>query len=246
MNHATSPAYITDSSLDSRNPAVVADLKATTCWVLEKLKETKPGEELKLAELYSAKMPSGEGPADITLYRAFHKLLECGAAEGISPYACDEWGDHIHKDHKTMTISAGPKLGEIKSVCTVAAQNFEMMQIQPGKRPFSEDWALGQRPVFVFLSEHEGETAAEEAFLILNEPGNGRGIGHKGPSLSVGDIVEVEPIGAPGKTGCFLCSNMGWENRPGTLGTAMGQEAKAPKPNQPTPKRNRPEGPEMC
>lgn len=216
LSEGLSRAFLTDNALDRKNPKIVEELRDTTAWVLSRLKACKPGESLGLQTLYGEKMPNGEGPGDITLYRAFEKLIACGAAEGISPYASNAWGEHIHKNHGTMKIEPGPKINLIRSVCTAA---------RPEIPTFSGEWNAGQRASFVFLSEKSGEAAAEEAFVLLNSPeydGSRLTAGYQGPSLSVGDIVEVRPTGTETpakKPECFLCEPSGWNKKEGTLDT---------------------------
>ena len=215
MSGGISDAYAADSALDRKNPIVVKELAQTMAWVLSKLKSLGPDQKLNLQDLYSSKMPNGEGPGDITLYRVFEKLISCGAAEGVSPYAINEWDEHIHQNHSTMNIVAGPNIEATKSICTVAQQSFE--PLPPGKRNFSDDWDIGQKPVFVYVGKGEGQTAAELGFLLLNEPEHPEARGFRGPSLSVGDIVEVAPLEPEGITKCFLCANLGWDEKVGTL-----------------------------
>ena len=79
---------------------------------------------------------------------------------------------------------------------------------------FEADWSLPRKHVYTYLTEAEGYGAAEEAFHIFNAPESMLeewqqyiSKGYSGPSLSVGDIVEVN-----GEE--YLCGSVGWEKRP--------------------------------
>lgn len=84
-----------------------------------------------------------------------------------------------------------------------------------------ENWYESRVMGFRFRSELEGEKAAEEAFHLTNAPDEIlteeqmalRG-DFKGPSLSVGDIVQVTPVVVDFNsysTKYYLCKSQGWE-----------------------------------
>ena len=82
-----------------------------------------------------------------------------------------------------------------------------------GHEYFTCDWLLPRKHVYTYLTEAKGSDAAEQAFHIFNAPESmlaewQRYIqqGYSGPSLSVGDIVEVN-----GED--YLCCSMGWKKR---------------------------------
>jgi hypothetical protein len=85
---------------------------------------------------------------------------------------------------------------------------------------FEADWSLPRRHVYTYITEAKGQEAAEEAFHIFNAPESMLeewqqyiARGYSGPSLSVGDIVEVN-----GEE--YLCCSMGWKKRDETLAVA--------------------------
>ena len=85
---------------------------------------------------------------------------------------------------------------------------------------FEADWSLPRRHVYTYLTEAEGQEAAEEAFHILNAPESMLeewqqyiARGYSGPSLSVGDLVEVNQED-------YLCCSMGWKTRDEALAVA--------------------------
>lgn len=82
---------------------------------------------------------------------------------------------------------------------------------------FSEDWTLVRRPLHQYNTKLKPEQAKEEAFHLTNMPEElipeedlPKLKGFRGPSLSVGDIVQTE---AEGKCTHFLCTGMGWESK---------------------------------
>ena len=85
---------------------------------------------------------------------------------------------------------------------------------------FEADWSLPRKHVYTYLTEAKGSDAAEQAFHIFNAPESmlaewQRYIqqGYSGPSLSVGDIVEVN-----GED--YLCCSMGRKKRDEALAVA--------------------------
>ena len=82
-----------------------------------------------------------------------------------------------------------------------------------GYHYFTSDWSLPRKHVYTYITEEEGYGAAEEAFRIFNAPGELLAEwqqyiskGYSGPSLSVGDIVEVNDEE-------YLCCSQGWKTR---------------------------------
>lgn len=85
---------------------------------------------------------------------------------------------------------------------------------------FEADWSLPRKHVYTYLTEAKGSDAAEQAFHIFNAPESmlaewQRYIAqnYSGPSLSVGDIVEVNGVE-------YLCCSMGWKTREEALAVA--------------------------
>jgi hypothetical protein len=81
------------------------------------------------------------------------------------------------------------------------------------RRFFEADWDLPRKHVYTYLTDAKGQEAAEEAFHIFNAPEDMLkewqkfiAKGYSGPSLSVGDLVEVD-----GKD--YLCCSVGWKRR---------------------------------
>lgn len=93
--------------------------------------------------------------------------------------------------------------------------------LKDGSRHFFEaDWDLPRKHIYTYLTDAEGSDAAEQAFHIFNAPESmlqewQKYIqqGYSGPSLSVGDIVEVN-----GEE--YLCCSVGWKRREEMLATA--------------------------
>ena len=84
-----------------------------------------------------------------------------------------------------------------------------------------ENWHVIRGPGISYRSKLVGEEAAEEAFHITNAPEDCLEDEHKkilteqqfkGPSLSVGDIVRVEPMPE-----YYLCKSFGWEKYEGDV-----------------------------
>lgn len=82
-----------------------------------------------------------------------------------------------------------------------------------GYQFFISDWSLPRNHLYTYLTDSEGIDACEEAFTIFNAPEDylqewQRYVqrGYNGPSLSVGDVVEVN-----GEE--YLCCSFGWERR---------------------------------
>ena len=85
---------------------------------------------------------------------------------------------------------------------------------------FEADWSLPRRHTYTYLTEAKGSDAAEQAFHIFNAPESMLeewqqyiARGYSGPSLSVGDIVEVD-----GEE--YLCCSLGWKKRSDQLAAA--------------------------
>jgi len=84
-----------------------------------------------------------------------------------------------------------------------------------------ENWFVVREPGFSYKSKHAGEEAAEEAFHLTNAPDECleedqkqllKEQNFKGPSLSVGDVVRVEPVVRGFKLPeYYLCKSFGWE-----------------------------------
>ncbi len=91
-----------------------------------------------------------------------------------------------------------------------------------------ENWFQNRTQGLTFDSLQEGEKAAEEAFHLTNAPiecleENQKELletlQFKGPSLSVGDVVRVEPYLKQHSTPCeyYLCRSFGWEKFEGDV-----------------------------
>jgi len=87
-------------------------------------------------------------------------------------------------------------------------------------RAFEADWSLPRTHAYTYLTDKKGQEAAEEAFHIFNAPADlleewQQFIqqGYTFPSLSVGDLVEVN-----GED--YLCCSVGWEKRSEELANA--------------------------
>lgn len=87
-----------------------------------------------------------------------------------------------------------------------------------------ENWFHHRDEGFSYSTALEGEAAAEECFHITNAPeecltDNQKEIlteaDFKGPALSVGDIVKVQPLTKPNEY--FLCKSYGWEKYEGDV-----------------------------
>lgn len=89
-----------------------------------------------------------------------------------------------------------------------------------------EDWFQHREETLSYDSTLDGEKAAEEAFELTNAPLEClsesqqelyKTLNLKGPSLSVGDIVRVDPL-IPWGPKCpeyYLCKSFGWEKYSG-------------------------------
>ena len=90
-----------------------------------------------------------------------------------------------------------------------------------------ENWYIAREPGFSYQSRLTGEEAAEEAFHLTNAPDESldekqkeilKEQQFKGPSLSVGDVVRVEPIVKGSKMPeYYLCKSFGWERYGGDV-----------------------------
>jgi len=87
-----------------------------------------------------------------------------------------------------------------------------------------ENWGHHRDEGFSYSTVLEGEAAAEECFHLTNAPEECltdeqkellKEQNFKGPSLSVGDIVRVEPFTRPSEY--FLCKSFGWEKYEGDV-----------------------------
>ena len=90
-----------------------------------------------------------------------------------------------------------------------------------------ENWYIAREPGISYRSKLIGENAAEEAFHLTNAPEDCLEDEHKeiikeqqfkGPSMSVGDIVRVEPVVKGSKMPeYYLCKSFGWEKYEGDV-----------------------------
>lgn len=85
-----------------------------------------------------------------------------------------------------------------------------------------ENWYQDREVGLTYVSDLQGEAAAEEAFHLTNAPADYLSesqqemlalLDYKGPSLSVGDVVRVEPYPKKHSTPAdyYLCKSFGWE-----------------------------------
>jgi len=113
--------------------------------------------------------------------------------------------------------------------------NFVVSKITIFQRPWTEknistrtEWFQQRREILSYKSTFCGESAAEEAFEITNAPKEclneqkqilQKSLNYRGPSLSVGDIVRVEPTIRDGKNlpQYFMCKSFGWEKFNGDI-----------------------------
>jgi hypothetical protein len=210
-------AYETDLKQNLSTRKMAEELRTTLEWALGKLKECD--KEITLQDLSTQKMEQEgiEFPGDITLYLVFEQLTADEAADGIAPYAIDEEGEKIHHRHTEMVLRKGPKITAIKSSAILLQQDHERCILE-GKPTFTAKWETPRKPSAVFLSAKNGEEVADEAFFLTNSPVEDPRMGDKeripriGPSLSVGDVVEVRDIES-GKTTAYLCASVGWEEK---------------------------------
>ena len=89
-----------------------------------------------------------------------------------------------------------------------------------------ENWFVNREEGLTYKSSLGGEEAAEEAFHLTNAPEDCleedqkrllERLEFKGPSLSVGDIVRVEPIVRTSLPEYYLCKSFGWEKFEGDV-----------------------------
>ncbi len=87
-----------------------------------------------------------------------------------------------------------------------------------------ENWYNSRVEGMTYCSSLEGEAAAEECYHLTNAPEELltdeqkfvlKEQQFKGPSLSVGDIVKVQPLTKPNQY--FLCKSFGWEKYEGDV-----------------------------
>ena len=83
----------------------------------------------------------------------------------------------------------------------IYTQDFDKRGDREGYHFFTSDWTLPRKHVYTYLTEAKGERAAEQAFHIFNAPEcmlqewqKFIAKGYRGPSLSVGDVVEVDGV----------------------------------------------------
>lgn len=102
----------------------------------------------------------------------------------------------------------------------IYTQDFDQMGDRQGYQFFTSDWSLPRKHVYTYLTDAKGSDAAEQAFHIFNAPESMLEEwqqfiqkAYKGPSLSVGDIAEVDGVE-------YLCCSFGWERREEMLATA--------------------------
>lgn len=84
-----------------------------------------------------------------------------------------------------------------------------------------EEWYRDRTLGLMYTSKYDGEKAAEEAFELTNAPEDYleeeqqellKRLDFKGPSLSVGDVVRVEPIvRGSSLPEYYICKSFGWE-----------------------------------
>lgn len=91
---------------------------------------------------------------------------------------------------------------------------------RPGYQYFTSDWSLPRKHRYTYLTDAKGMGAAEEAFCIFNAPKDWLkewqkdiALSYKGPSVSVGDIVEVDGVE-------YLCTSSRWQTRDEALAVA--------------------------
>jgi len=92
-------------------------------------------------------------------------------------------------------------------------QDYLHASLDGGRRFFEAHWDLPRNHAYTYLTDCKGQEAAEEAFHIFNAPESMLEEwqqyvqrGYSGPSLSVGDLVEVDGVD-------YLCCSVGWEKR---------------------------------
>ena len=99
---------------------------------------------------------------------------------------------------------------------TIHSQDFKGHSLNPNIKWFSNDWDLPRKPTLSYTTEVEGVRAAENAFRLLNIPPEELSAEEReiikdfsGPSLSVGDVVEIET--PHGENHRLLCTPEGWD-----------------------------------
>ena len=209
-------ALRTDRAGGLRNENIAKDFADTLEWTIKKLKATKPGEKVNLQDLYEDKMPNGNSPGDITLYLAFHHLLESNAAAGTSPYMLDEEGEKITNSHLDIYLEKNENTDKIESITRIYMQDYGKSEATPGSIELPRKLKLSYVSIFP-----AGNKAADEAFMLLNHPEPelettrlGAPLanilqGYKGVSLSIGDIVESTSLDTD-KTFRLRCALEGW------------------------------------
>jgi hypothetical protein len=91
-----------------------------------------------------------------------------------------------------------------------------------------ENWYQDREDGLTYVSDLQGEAAAEEAFHLTNAPTDCLNenqqemlslLNYKGPSLSVGDVVRVEQYPKQHSTPAdyYLCKSFGWEKYEGDV-----------------------------
>ena len=92
------------------------------------------------------------------------------------------------------------------------------------------EWFVDREEKISYKSALTGEEAAEETFHLTNAPEEMldedqknllKKLKFKGPSLSVGDIVRVEPIVRTSLPEYYLCKSFGWEKFEGDTITLL-------------------------
>lgn len=105
----------------------------------------------------------------------------------------------------------------IKSIITIYKLPFNLEYSND-----RENWYRSRVEGLTYFSKLKGEEAAEEAFHITNAPEELlneeqqtllKMMDFKGPSLSVGDVVRIDPYVKKRSTGAqyYLCKSVGWE-----------------------------------
>jgi hypothetical protein len=108
-----------------------------------------------------------------------------------------------------------------KSKVRILVQDYLAIEAS-NKMPLQAAWDLQRKLVREYESEKEGIEVADEAFHIFNVPEENLSAENKeilkdyrGPSLSVGDIVEVHPLKHSESTSgtAYLCDSIGWKQK---------------------------------
>lgn len=86
-------------------------------------------------------------------------------------------------------------------------------RLQHAQHFFEADWTLPRNHVCTYVTEAQGSNAAEQAFHMFNAPEHMLDPwqvcivqSYTGPSLSVGDVVQVNAVE-------YLCCSAGWQSR---------------------------------